>query len=220
MIVDTLKAKNFWVLSVDMVPNDSADANALVDVAATTLVSQCEDILSKIDAILNGDKIIACISQAGGWAGGNASNADFIKNTELTIKQSIWSSAIACKIAANYVAENGLLVLPGAAAALGGTSFMIGYGASKAAVHQMCKSMAQGKSGLAAGVDCLSTLPVTIDTPNNRKFMSDADWSTWTPREYISNMILGWIEDKSSRPANGSLVKMVTKNNVTSIELC
>ena len=76
------------------------------------------------------------------------------------------------------VAENGLLVLPGAAAAQnGGTSGMIGYGMNKAAVHHMVKSLAQEKSGLANGVGVFATLPTTLDTPMNRKWMAKADQS-------------------------------------------
>lgn len=58
---------------------------------------------------------------AGGWAGGNAAHADFVKNSDLMWKQSVWSSVIAAKIAASYLKEGGFLTLPGAKAALDGT---------------------------------------------------------------------------------------------------
>ena len=67
------------------------------------------------------------ISVAGGWAGGNAASKDFLKNVDLTCKQSIWSGAVAAKLAATHVKEGGLVVLPGAAAALDSTSGMMGY---------------------------------------------------------------------------------------------
>ena len=34
---------------------------------------------------------------------------------------------------------------------------------------------------------------VTLDTPMNRKFMPDADFSSWTPLEYIAEWVLKWI---------------------------
>jgi NAD(P)-dependent dehydrogenase (short-subunit alcohol dehydrogenase family) len=48
---------------------------------------------------------------------------------------------------------------------------MVGYGAAKAAVHQMTKSLAAAgaQSGLPEGVTVLAILPVTLDTPMNRK---------------------------------------------------
>merc|ERR1712004_272959 len=135
-------------------------------------------------------------------------------------KQSMWTSAIAANLAATYVAENGLLVLPGAAAAQqGGTSGMIGYGMNKAAVHHMEKSLAQEKSGLANGVGVFATLPTTLDTPMNRKWMAKADQSTWTPLEFVSSLIQKWMENKDSRPENGSLVELVTVNKETTLKL-
>lgn len=55
---------------------------------------------------------------------------------------------------------------------------MIGYGAAKAAVHQITKSLAAENSGLPNGSAVLSILPITLDTPMNRKWMPKADFST------------------------------------------
>lgn len=46
---------------------------------------------------------------------------DLIKNSELMLKQSIWSSVISASIAAAHLKNGGLLTLPGAKPALGGT---------------------------------------------------------------------------------------------------
>ena len=59
------------------------------------------------------------INVAGGWAGGNAGDADWIKNADLMWKQSVWSSTISGTLAAKFLSENGLLVLPGAKPATG-----------------------------------------------------------------------------------------------------
>ena len=71
--------------------------------------------------------------------------------------------------------SGGLLVLPGAKPALGGTPGMMGYGLAKAAVHQLVKSLASTGSGLPDNVNVVGILPVTLDTPMNRKFMPGAD---------------------------------------------
>ncbi|KFQ51415.1 Dihydropteridine reductase, partial [Nestor notabilis] len=59
---------------------------------------------------------------------------------------------------------------------------MIGYGMAKGAVHQLCQSLA-GPNSVSAAV---AILPVTLDTPANRKSMPDADFSSWTPLEFIA----------------------------------
>lgn len=70
---------------------------------------------------MNGNKIDGIICVAGGWAGGNAANKDFIKNCDLMWNQSVWSSCIASNIASQHLKEGGFLSLTGAKAALEGT---------------------------------------------------------------------------------------------------
>ena len=117
----------------------------------------------------------AVINVAGGWAGGNAGDPDWIKNADLMWKQSVWSSAISGSLAAKYLQTGGLLVLPGAKPCTAGTPGMMGYGMAKAAVHQLVKSLASEGSGLPGETCVLGLLPITLDTPMNRKFMPGAD---------------------------------------------
>ncbi len=63
-------------------------------------------------------------------------------------KQSVWSSAISASLASAHLTEGGLLVLPGARPAAGGTPGMIGYGMAKAAVHQVGWELAGGMNHL------------------------------------------------------------------------
>lgn len=63
---------------------------------------------------------------------------------------------------------------------------MIGYGLAKAAVHQLTKSLAQHGSGLPTDASVIAILPITLDTPMNRKWMPQADFSTWTPLEFVA----------------------------------
>lgn len=102
------------------------------------------------------------------------------------LKQSVWSSVIASSIASKYLKPGGILVLTGAKAALGPTPGMIGYGLAKAAVHHLTKSLADENGGLPTGAYVFSILPVTLDTPMNRKWMPKADTSTWTPLEFVA----------------------------------
>jgi dihydropteridine reductase len=63
-------------------------------------------------------------------------------------------------------------------------------------------------------------LPVTLDTPMNRKWMPNADHSTWTPLGFIAEKLHQWIyegESCTDRPNPGSLLKFTTKDGTTSI---
>lgn len=104
-------------------------------------------------------------------------------------------------------------MLTGAAAAVEGTSGMIAYGITKAATHQLVDSMAQQFKKEAT---CLAILPVTIDTPSNRAGMPQADTSTWTNPDFISQTIVDWA--KGERPASGSLLKVITEAGKSRLE--
>lgn len=120
---------------------------------------------------------------------------------------------------------------------------MIGYGLAKAAVHQLTKSLAEETSGLPKDSLVVSILPITLDTPMNRKWMPQADHSTWTPLDFIAEYVThvtimvyrillirvllslslfrtfaNWTNG-SERPKNGSLVRLVTKDNTTNLVL-
>ena len=83
-------------------------------------IVQEKTILKEVSDVLQEQTLDAILCVAGGWAGGNAAHADFIKNSDLMWKQSVWSSALAAALAAKHLKEGGLLTLTGAKAALEG----------------------------------------------------------------------------------------------------
>ncbi|KAH7727080.1 CBN-QDPR-1 protein [Aphelenchoides avenae] len=215
-VLNFFKAKNFWVVNVDLAKSDAADSNVVVN-PTDCWIEQEAHVLKEVGNALGSDKLDAILCVAGGWAGGNAGNKDFIKNADLVWKQSVWSSAISARVAAQFLKPNGLLQLTGAAAATDGTPGMIGYGAAKAAVHQMVKSLAAPESGLPEKATVLAILPVTLDTAMNRKWMPKADFSTWTPLDFIAEQLHAWSAKADSRPENGALLKLTTKDGKTDV---
>lgn len=208
------KAQNFWVGSIDLHENTEADLNILVEKDAA-VENQESAILGSVSKALNGSKLDAIICVAGGWAGGNASK-DLIKNSDLMWKQSVWSSLISSAMAAGHLKDGGLLALTGAKAALDPTPGMMGYGMAKAAVHHLVKSLAGDKSGMPPQSTVVAILPVTLDTPMNRKWMASADFTAWTPLEFVAQTFLEWTKNEN-RPENGSLCQLLTEKSVTKI---
>ncbi|XP_031618953.1 dihydropteridine reductase [Contarinia nasturtii] len=212
--VSKFKELNWWVGNIDLTANDQADANIIVDKEAGW-TEQESAILDQLQGLLNTNQLDAVICVAGGWAGGNASK-DLAKNADLMWKQSVWSSTISATIGSRFLKPGGVLTLTGADAALKGTPGMIGYGLAKAAVHQLTKSLAEEKSGLPDNSLVVSILPITLDTPMNRKWMANADFSKWTPLDFIAETFAKWTEGKD-RPKNGSLIRLVTNDNKTNL---
>ncbi|XP_018329354.1 dihydropteridine reductase [Agrilus planipennis] len=210
--VSYFKGKNWWVGSIDLNENPEADLNIVVE-RNDEVAQQENNVVQSVSSALNGSKLDAVICVAGGWAGGNAKK-DLIKNSDLMWRQSVWSSLISSSIAASHLKEGGLLTLTGAKAALEPTPGMIGYGMAKAAVHHLTKSLGAEKSGLPKNSVVVAILPVTLDTPMNRKWMPEADFSTWTPLEELAEKLFQWSSGEN-RPSSGSLVQVLTENSTT-----
>lgn len=179
-----------WVGSIDRAANDAADANIIVP--ESNWVDQEKAILGELSTVLNGDQLDAVICVAGGWAGGNAKK-DLAHNCESMMQQSVWTSTISASICANHLREGGVLTLTGADPALKATPGMIAYGMAKAAVHHLTKSLAGKNSGLPENSLVVAVLPITLDTPMNRKWMPNADFSTWTPLEFLAEYAIIFI---------------------------
>ncbi len=83
---------------------------------------------------------------------------------------------------------HGKVITIGAKAALKGGAKMGAYSASKAALLRLTESMAAELAGKGIQVNCV--LPGTIDTPNNRAEMPNADFSKWVSPAKIAETIL------------------------------
>ncbi|CAJ1059089.1 quinoid dihydropteridine reductase a [Xyrichtys novacula] len=211
--VQHFKSNGWWVANIDMVPNEEANENVIVKMSES-FAEQAGQVTTDVAQLLGEQKVDAILCVAGGWAGGSCSSKDLFKNTDLMWKQSVWTSTISSRLAALHLKPGGLLTLAGAKAALSGTGGMVGYGMAKAAVHQLCQSLAAKNSGMPSGAAAVAILPVTLDTPMNRKFMPDADFGSWTPLEYIAEMFYNWATG-SNRPASGSLMQLLTSGGET-----
>jgi len=62
-----------WVGSIDLVANDEASANIIID-PADNWVDQGKAVSNKVAEVLEGNKLDAVLCVAGGWAGGNAAS--------------------------------------------------------------------------------------------------------------------------------------------------
>lgn len=207
--VSAFKKLQWWVLAIDLErsgPNEEADIKILIkDQNLQSLVDQERQVLDETKQALGDSKVDAIICVAGGWAGGSATSEDLVKNTDMMLKQSVWPSIITTRLGGLHLADDGLIIMTGAKPALEGTPTMMGYGLAKAATHQLIKSMAAKGSGLPSTSATLAILPITLDTPMNRKWMPNADHSQWTPLEFVTSLFEKWIRNQE-RPKSGSLV--------------
>eukprot|EP00978_Attheya_sp_CCMP212_P013062 scaffold32620_cov55-Attheya_sp.AAC.1 len=132
-------------------------------------------------------------------------------------------------VASRFMAENGLFVVIGATPALSPSPGMMGYGMAKVSAHHYVQSMGAA-SGMGISrpkqrkearklrikksdeyldtLTAIGILPTTIDTPNNRDTMKNANFDDWTKPIDIATEIGTWMEQPYLRPHSGSLIKV------------
>ncbi|VDK48869.1 unnamed protein product [Anisakis simplex] len=219
-IIKYFKNKGYWIANIDMYENEEANMN--VTVPKDLSWKQQEDhIIGSLKPVLSNQSIDALLCVAGGWAGGDVSNEALINSCDAMLQQSLYPSVISARLAHLFLKNNALLQFTGAKAALNGTPTMLGYGLAKASIHHLVKSLSVQQSPLhKMNICCVALLPDILDTPSNRKFIKNADFTTWTSLEYISELLHEWTVNQECRPKNGSLVVLNTKDGVTSTSLC
>ena len=97
----------------------------------------------------------------------------------------------------------GKIVNVAARAALEGKAKMAPYVVSKSAVIRLTESMAAELRDAGINVNCI--LPGTIDTPQNRRDMPNADHSRWVPPGALADVIL-FLACDAARAIHGAAV--------------
>ncbi|HFD39339.1 MAG TPA: SDR family oxidoreductase [Anaerolineae bacterium] len=98
---------------------------------------------------------------------------------------------------------SGRIVHTAARAALKGGARAAAYSVSKSAVVRLVESLAAELRRKNINVNCI--LPGTIDTPQNRQAMPQADHSRWVPPEAIAQVVL-FLTSDAAWPINGAAV--------------
>ncbi|MGD2049458.1 MAG: SDR family NAD(P)-dependent oxidoreductase [Chloroflexota bacterium] len=98
---------------------------------------------------------------------------------------------------------SGKIVHMAARPGLKGRANMSAYSASKSAVIRLTESASAEVKEQGINVNCV--LPGTLDTPENRVAMPDADFSQWVKLESIANVIL-FLTSDAARDIHGAAV--------------
>lgn len=98
---------------------------------------------------------------------------------------------------------SGKIINLAARAGLQGQPNLAAYSASKAAVIRLTESAAAELKQSGINVNCV--LPGTIDTPQNREAVPDADFSRWVKPESLADVIL-FLASDAARDIHGAAV--------------
>lgn len=98
---------------------------------------------------------------------------------------------------------NGRIISVSARAALKGAANMAPYIVSKTAVRRLTESMSEELKDKGINVNCI--MPGTIDTPQNREAMPNADFDKWVPPAALADVIL-FLASGAARAVTGAAV--------------
>jgi NAD(P)-dependent dehydrogenase (short-subunit alcohol dehydrogenase family) len=168
-----------------------------------TIQDQVENAVEKI--IAQFDRIDVLVNIAGGYKGGNPIHetptemVDFL--FDLNFRTTFNTSKAVIKQMLKQ--QSGIIINIAARAGLSGAAKMGVYSASKSAVIRLTESMAAELKHEGIRVNCI--LPGTIDTPQNRKDMPEANFDRWVQPEAIADVILFIASDKARAITGASI---------------
>lgn len=189
--VDFVQAPADWTAALTFAGTDLSDAEA-----AVRLMQNVRDQAGRIDALLN-------IAGGFGWAKvADADAAFWDKQLTLNFKTALNASRAALP---HLIESGGAIVNVGAFGALKADAGMGAYAASKSAVHRLTESLAAEQKGK---VRVNAVLPSTLDTPQNRKDMPDADPSKWVQPDDLAKVML-FLASDDARAVTGALLPVM-----------
>ncbi|KAA0174694.1 hypothetical protein FNF27_03817 [Cafeteria roenbergensis] len=212
--VSAFKAADWTVVSADRVEDKEADHSVVVDGAWDSHVEQLAAPAAKLG------NYSAVICTAGGWAGGSLSEPeDAVAGAQSMIEACYQTALSSALVSYKCMRPDGLLALTGAAAALGPTPGMIGYGMAKAATAFLssCAAAPNAEGGLPDAAHVTLIAPNVLDSPANRANMPDADFGTFTPPAVVADLLLSRAEGGDGRAgaARGEILEPRTAEGVT-----
>lgn len=180
------------LLPTDLTSTDSVAA------AADRTVAQ----LGRVDVLAN---------IAGGFTMGPALHETDDEDWDLMMRLNARSVFNTCRAIVPHMLRQGAgrIINVSARAALEGKARMGPYCASKAAVLTLTESLAAEHRLDGINVNCI--LPGTIDTPQNRAAMPDADFSHWVPPAALADVIV-FLSSEASRAVTGAAIPVYGKS--------
>jgi NAD(P)-dependent dehydrogenase (short-subunit alcohol dehydrogenase family) len=176
------------------------------------LLVNCADLMdegavekSVSEAIQHFGRIDVLVNTVGGFRAGKMLHETPIETWDFLLNLNARSVFIACQKVIPYMLNqrSGKIVNVAARPGLEGQAGMAAYSASKSAVIRLTESMAAELKSQGVNVNCI--IPGTIDTPQNREAMPNADYSTWVTPESLADVIL-FLSSTAARDVHGAAV--------------
>lgn len=175
----------------------------LTDLAAARLaMSSVVECLGPLNALIN---------VAGGFRWETLADGE-LETWDLMYRVNLRTAATASKAALEHFGdspEGGRIVNIAAGAALRAGAGMGAYAASKSGVMRLTEALADELKD--RGITVNAILPGTIDTPQNRADMPDADFSRWVQPADIAAVIV-FLASRAASAVTGALIPVTGRS--------
>lgn len=193
-----------------LVDRSSGRLAPLYPASAETLLIEDIDLAEAAHAAKAVESVLArfgrvdvWVNTVGGFAGGKKVHEDGLDIWERMQRINLLTTLNACRAVVPSMLKQGggRIVNVGARAALVGVAGLGAYGASKSAVIYLTQTLAAELKDQNINVNCV--LPGTIDTPQNRRDMPQADFAKWVAPAAIAAAIL-FLASDGARAVTGA----------------
>lgn len=151
------------------------------------------------------DRIDVLVNTVGGYLGGFPIHETSDENWDMLFNlnaRAVFNLSRAI-IPIMKEAKSGKIINIAARRGLKGAANQAAYSAAKSAVIRLTEAMAQELKNDDVNVNCI--LPGTIDTPQNRASMPNADYSRWITPDAIAEVILFLASDAAGAISGASI---------------
>ncbi|MBM3764067.1 MAG: SDR family NAD(P)-dependent oxidoreductase [Acidobacteria bacterium] len=180
-------------------PNLSHFAVALDNAGAVDmLVRDVVNLYGKIDAVVH---------LVGGFAGGQRADETSDETWEKMIAINLRPAWVLSRAVLPMMREarRGAFIAIGSAAALEPAPTLGAYGASKAALISLVRTIAAENKEFGVRANIVS--PNTMDTPSNRSAMPDVDPAVWVQPANVASL-LAWLVSDAGAEVSGAVIPL------------
>lgn len=156
-------------------------------------------------------RIDVLVNTVGTFRGGKTVHEEDMETWDFLFKINLNTSIFTCRAVIPYMIQqnSGRIINTASRSGLLGSAGYAAYSASKSAVIRLTESLAKELSDHNINVNCI--VPGTIDTPQNRQDMPDADHSKWVDPAAIADVVL-FLASDAARAVTGAAIPVYGKS--------
>lgn len=164
--------------------------------AMTALVGEVGRRFGRLDVLVN---------TVGAWRGGQPVHAEPLATWDAMLGVNLRAPLVACRAAipAMLAQRSGRIVNVASRDGLAGGAGYAAYSAAKSALIRLTEAMADELKRDGLNVNCV--LPGTLDTPQNRAAMPEADPAGWVTPDALAEVIL-FLTSPGARAITGAAI--------------